>query len=177
MNWLWDRNISEKAVKKILKNPNSSKFIEYSALLLSRMNSPEIVFKNYISPVDFCKKWRKIKREMRKNNWSEPKIVYWDAIYEKTREKLIEKGVIKKGKEYIPGDPYLEKIGEEIRKLRKEKNLTQKQLARKLGISQQIVSRIERGKENISLKNLGKISSILGKNLKITFEDADNLGS
>ena len=118
----------------------------------------------------------KNKREMRKNNWSEPKIVYWDAIYEKTREKLIEKGVIKKGKKYIPGDPYLEKIGEEIRKLRKEKNLTQKQLARKLGISQQIVSRIERGKENISLKNLGKISSILGKNLKITFEDADNLG-
>lgn len=168
MKWLWDRNISGKEVKEILKNPSSPKFIEYSALLLSRVNEPKIVFK-YILPLDFCKNWKKIKSVMRKNRWNEPKIIYWDAIYRKVKEKLIERDILKKEKIFIKGDPFLEKIGSKIREIREEKKLTQRQLAEKIGISQQILSRIERGRENITIKNLRKIVSALGENLTLIF--------
>ena len=167
MNWLWEKKIKEEEVKKILKNPSHPKFLEYSSLLLSRMNDPSVVFKNYIRAEIFYKNWRKIKKYMRKNKWNYARIIFWDAIYEKIREKFKEKGIILK-EESEEVDPYLKKIGETIKKVRKEKGLTQKQIAEKLGVSQQFFSRIESGKENITLKYLVKIASLLGEELKIS---------
>jgi len=40
---------------------------------------------------------------------------------------------------------------------------SQKELAQKLRISQQIISRIESGRENISLLTLEKVAAALGK--------------
>lgn len=167
MNWLWERKIKEEEVKKILKNPSHPKFLDYSSLLLSRTNEPSIVFKKYLKPEIFYKNWRRIKKYMRKNKWNYTRIIFWDAIYEKIREKFKEKGIIlKMEKEEV--DPCLKKIGETIKKMRKEKKFTQKQIAERLGVSQQFFSRIESGKENITLKYLVKIVSLLGEELKIS---------
>jgi DNA-binding XRE family transcriptional regulator len=172
MNWLWDRKISEKKVKEILNDPENIEFIDYASLLLSRSNSPSFVFKNYIDPIIFCKNWQKIKRNMKKNRWNESRIIFWNAVYEKIKEKLKKKGiVIKEEKKEI--DPYLKKLGEIIKMVRKEKKLTQKDIAKKLCISQQLFSRIEKGKENITFKFLIKIFSALDKNIKISFRDKD----
>ncbi len=168
MNWLWDRKISEKKVKKILSEPENPEFVEYASLLFSRTNDVSFVFKNYINQVIFCKNWQKIKRDMRKNKWNEPKIIFWDAIYEKVKDKLKKKGIIIKEKEKKEPDPYLKKIGRIIKDIRKEKKLRQKDIAEKLGISQQLLSRIEQGKENITFKFLIKILSALEKDLKIS---------
>ena len=46
-------------------------------------------------------------------------------------------------------------IGENIKKLREERNLTQKQLAEKLNISQAMIAQIERGTKGLSMA-LGK---------------------
>ncbi|RLC70237.1 MAG: XRE family transcriptional regulator [Chloroflexi bacterium] len=59
-------------------------------------------------------------------------------------------------------------VGAELLAYRKQHNLTQEQLAKRLKISQEMVSRIEVGSENLSLKRLAKIAAALGGNLKVS---------
>lgn len=67
------------------------------------------------------------------------------------------------------------KIGSLISKVRKERGLTQAEFAKALGTSQSAVNRIENGKQNLSIEMLGRISSVLDKEI-ITIADpqADN---
>jgi len=51
-------------------------------------------------------------------------------------------------------------IGGRLRRLRKERNLTQAELARQIGIQQSDLSRMEKGEYRVSLDNLFKILSV-----------------
>lgn len=73
-------------------------------------------------------------------------------------------------KEYKALEPEYEIIRQVI-SAREEKNLTQKQLADKIGITQSNISRLESGNYNPSLEFLQKIASGLGKELHIEFRD------
>ena len=53
-------------------------------------------------------------------------------------------------------------IGERLKKARKDKNITQEQLAEKLDISIAFLSRVERGSSKINLRRLTQICNILG---------------
>lgn len=52
-------------------------------------------------------------------------------------------------------------VGENIRKLRRKKGLTQAELANKMGVSQQMVNQYENGKLNPKLETAKKIASAL----------------
>lgn len=52
-------------------------------------------------------------------------------------------------------------IGERLKKARKEKGLTQEQLAEKIDVSIAFLSRIERGSSQINLKRLSQVCEIL----------------
>ncbi len=54
------------------------------------------------------------------------------------------------------------KIGAKIAELRKERNMTQEQLAEKVGITVQYLGTIERGKANTTLNRLDRIADVLG---------------
>lgn len=56
-----------------------------------------------------------------------------------------------------------EKIGQLIYQLRQQRGLTQAEFARRMGTSQSAVNRIEKGKQNLSLETLGRISDVLKK--------------
>ncbi|MCX7845808.1 MAG: helix-turn-helix transcriptional regulator [Dictyoglomaceae bacterium] len=64
-------------------------------------------------------------------------------------------------------------IGNKIRKLRKEKNLTLEELSKKTGLSLSYISLIERGLKNPSLKALEKIAECFGINPAIFFKEED----
>lgn len=66
--------------------------------------------------------------------------------------------------------PQTKVIGETIRRMREDKGLTQSQFAKKLNTSQSAVARIEGGNQNITTKELQKISSLLGR----TFVKVEN---
>ena len=163
-DWLWDRKITNYRVKKILGNPEDKQFLSLAALLLARKNSPKEVFGDYLDPVNFCCYWSKIKRVMRKDTWNNPRIIFWQAIYEKLMEKYKKKGVlIKESREVFEKvDKFCKTVGEKLKAIRKQRGLTQKDLANKLKISQQMISHIEQGKENISLLTLKNIAKSLG---------------
>lgn len=58
-----------------------------------------------------------------------------------------------------------EKIGQLIYQIRQERGLTQAEFARRLGTSQSAVNRIEKGRQNLSLETLGRISDALNKQI------------
>ena len=64
-------------------------------------------------------------------------------------------------------DVWIAQLGYSIKERRIQKNLTQQQLAEKVGIDQSDLSKIEKGLANPSVKMLKRISEGLGKELVI----------
>lgn len=58
-----------------------------------------------------------------------------------------------------------QKIGQLIYQIRQERGLTQAEFARRLNTSQSAVNRIEKGRQNLSLETLGRISDVLNKQI------------
>lgn len=71
--------------------------------------------------------------------------------------------------EYKALEPQYKLISEVI-KLRIEHNLTQKELAKKIGTTQTIISRMENGDYNPSYNFLQRLAAGLGKELEIQFK-------
>ncbi|PID31802.1 UDP-N-acetylglucosamine 1-carboxyvinyltransferase [Candidatus Saccharibacteria bacterium] len=69
----------------------------------------------------------------------------------------------------------IQKIGTLIQEIRKDRGLTQAELARRLGTSQAAVNRIESGKQNLTLDTLGHISDVLKKPIIAIGDNAVNL--
>ena len=166
-NWLWDKDVTDEQAKAVLADSNHPKFIAYAALLLSRTNSAKDVFRDFITRERFFINWTSIKRQMRKDSWNDPRIDYWQAIYDTLKEEnpelkqlkvsSIESAILKKPESSISKD-----IGDKIKVLREQSGLTQKDLAMRLRISQQIISRIESGRQNVSVETLDNICTALG---------------
>lgn len=78
----------------------------------------------------------------------------------------------------VPGTPERESFDEEatawfygnmLRERRKELNLTQKQVADKVGREQSYIARVEKGKADIQLSSFFRIASVLGISFVPTF--------
>ena len=172
MKEFWDRNIPEDQVKAILKDDSHERFIELAALLLLRSNEPKKVFSLYFDRVLFAKNWARIKKQMNKDEWGSRRIVFWQAIYEKLLEQLKSQGMSFRHPQQKPRAEICRHVGQLIKSRRQNKQLTQKELAQKLGISQQIISQIEKGKQNVSLLTLQGVISGTGGRLVIKVKDA-----
>ena len=72
-------------------------------------------------------------------------------------------------KEYKNLEPEYEII-KEIIKVRIDQNITQKELAKRIGTRQAHISRLESGEYNPSLKFLKRVAKGLGKELHISFK-------
>ncbi|HUB93948.1 MAG TPA: UDP-N-acetylglucosamine 1-carboxyvinyltransferase [Verrucomicrobiae bacterium] len=58
-----------------------------------------------------------------------------------------------------------EKIGEFIAQIRQERGLTQAEFAARLGTSQSAINRMEKGRQNLSLETIGRLSDALNKQI------------
>lgn len=58
----------------------------------------------------------------------------------------------------------------EIRKIRISKKMSQTDLAKKMNVKREFISRIESGNQNITLATLLKIATATGKEFKFSFE-------
>lgn len=166
--WLWDRNISIEEIKNILRNPQHPRFLEIASLLLSRENSPKEIFKEYLDQVLFVSNWARIKRQMRKNSWSDPRIIFWQAVYEKLVAGIKSRGITirERAGTAVPSG-LNQSAAAKIKSARQELNLTQQEFADRLGISQQIISRIEKGQSDLRLSTLERVLRFLGERAEI----------
>src|SRR5690348_3118446 len=56
-------------------------------------------------------------------------------------------------------------IGTKITQIREEQRMTQSELAEKIGTTQSVVARIEKGEQNLSTETLSKISTALNREI------------
>lgn len=85
-------------------------------------------------------------------------------------DKLIEKNYGKIGepkRDQIEQELRIELIREEIKKLRKEKNLTQEELGRMIGVQRSLISKLENNAKNVTIGTLMKVFNAL--NAQINF--------
>ena len=69
-------------------------------------------------------------------------------------------------------------LAQKISEMRQEKHLNQKELAARLGVSQQFVSQIETGEgKNLTLDTIIRIAESLGHKVKISFPRSGGNGS
>ena len=61
-------------------------------------------------------------------------------------------------------------FGQRMRELRKQKNLTQSELAEKIGLSTNFIGMVERGERNITVMKVFKLAKALDISLSKFFE-------
>lgn len=71
---------------------------------------------------------------------------------------------------YLKDQKFLNKFGKNLRKLRKQKSMTQEKLAFEIGIEISQISRIERGVSNTSISTVKAIANALDIHVKELFE-------
>ena len=164
--WQWDVGRSEEEIRQVLKNPEHPSFIHYASLLLARTNVPKAVFGPYLEKRDFCIQWPKIKRRMQKDKWGRGRIQFWQEIYRHLKEDLKARGIALRHPSNPPAQSSLRaRMGKRIRETRCAKKMTQVDLAHGAGLTQQFVSKIEQGTENVSLDTLERIQKYLKEDL------------
>ena len=162
-NWLWDSRLSVEEAENILKDRSDPRFDYFAEKLISR-DSPKVVF-DLMSEESFCRRWPQIKKRMRKNQWAKQRVDFWDVIYKRVYERLKEKGIMIRRPERVDVSRERMEVSSQIRKIRKSTGLTQKDVADRLGVIQQYISKIETGHENISIDSLKRIADVLDKKL------------
>ncbi|QQR90377.1 MAG: response regulator [Myxococcales bacterium] len=88
-----------------------------------------------------------------------------------TFREVLDRIMRKKGLTRSPEESLHRVIGETIRKLRKDRDLTLKQLARRTGLSVSLLSQIERAESSASIGSLYKISAALDARVQDLFGD------
>lgn len=153
-----------KETEEILKNPSHPRFVEKMYVLLSRCDKPEEVF-TLIGKEKFLENWPRIRNYWRKRRQAEDFQYWWDSVYKNLLKK---KGVKKVNKDILSS--ILKKIGEVIKNKRIEKGYSQEDLAIKVGLRQPDISKIEKGKVNITLETLIKLCKVLDiKNIPLEY--------
>ncbi len=66
-------------------------------------------------------------------------------------------------------------FGNRLKQVRKDKHLSQEQLAQKSGLTRSYISDVERGSRNISLENIYTLSLALDVTLSVLFDLSDVL--
>ena len=62
----------------------------------------------------------------------------------------------------------MSRVGDKIKQVREAKAISQKQLGKKIGVSESFINEVEMGKKVINEKFLEKISKILGEEIEDT---------
>ena len=154
--YFWGLNlIALKETEKIIKNPQHPKFIERIFALLSRCDNPKELF-SIIAREQFIEVWPRIRRYWVSRNQAEDFMSWWETVY----EQLLNKRKIKKEVKGKPQETFV-KIGKIIRNKRLEKGLSQADLARRTGMKQPDISKIEFGEKNVTLVTLIRLCKIL----------------
>ena len=168
-NWHWDINLPKTKIEKILTREDDPRFPRIVAALLSRVDDPKEVFK-LIHSAAFCRRWRAIEREMITDEWTKEKAAFWKAIYLRLSKELRSRGEKIRKAGNIQLDAFDADLVAKIRECRRRALMTQKELAVAMGVSQQFISNIEKGRERPNLDFLKKLARITQGALQLIFK-------
>lgn len=77
----------------------------------------------------------------------------------------------------ISDSEILKKFGERVRELRKQKDISQEELAHKADLHRTYIGMIERAEKNLTLLNIERIANALEVNISELFKDLEDNGT
>lgn len=98
-----------------------------------------------------------------------PKIQQTIAKGELVPYEKVFRAYSQKEREDILARAHYLKAAMELRRLRRQLRLSQGQLAKKMSVKREFISRIESGRQNVTLGTLYRIADAAGKELHLTF--------
>ncbi len=153
--YFWSLNDKALAeTEKALGDPAHPRFAGRAITLLSRCDEPGELFA-ILSKDIFIEQWESIRRAWKKTRASPDHLAWWDAVHQSI---VSPDGTGPRDN----GSRHLRHVGAQIQAARREKGWTQAELARRAGLGQKEISRIENGKSNITLLTLIKMARMLG---------------
>ena len=155
-NWYWDLNMPFKKIKQILAREDDPRFPRLAGTLLARVQDSKQVF-DLIAPNAFCRRYQAIENEIKSDEWAKEKAAFWKATYLRLSKELQEKGEKIRKPEVIVLDTFDRALVERVIQCRKVAAMSQKELAKFMGYSQQYISGIETGREKIAVDFLKKL--------------------
>lgn len=173
-NWHWDLRIPLKVIREILANDQDPRFASIAGRLLARSNDPQEVF-SLISPKAFCRRFYAIQREIAKNEWTKEKATVWRPTYQRYLRQFRKEGVRIRERAPREIDAFSRRILEKVRACRQQAHLSQRELAARMGYSQQFISGIESGREKITLDFLRKFSEATGSRFDVALHSTTEM--
>lgn len=155
--------LSDEELRGILSDPDHQQFVSIAARLLESSLDVDRVFE-YLDPEVFARNFERIKKSMGQGEQALKHRRFWGRMAEQGRKKLgIEEESPDEGKsESSSASESAERIGQRIRKLRREEGISQSELADRLDVSRQVISRLENGKHNPSFEKIKRVLGALG---------------
>lgn len=156
--YFWDLNADAlRETRRILKDPRHPEFARRMVTLLSRCDQPSELF-SIITKEAFMDLWPKIRTYWVKRSRRSDSRDWWETLTEQLSETIQSKEIRAKGE----APAFLRRLGGVIREERIAKDLSQKQLALRIGMKQPDISRIEEGRKNVTLFTLMRLCKVLG---------------
>lgn len=169
INWLWDSRLSQAQIKNILEDQENPRFYIYAEKLLSRVSDPQKVF-SLIDRKTFCQTWPVLKKRLQKDSWLAQRIDLWQMVYRRLSQQLKDKGIKirQASKRQVPQQRMA--VAKQIKDLRLRLGYSQKNMAERIGVIQQYLSRVEKGDENLTVDTLSRIAQVFHKHLIVRFK-------
>jgi transcriptional regulator with XRE-family HTH domain len=162
---LWDKKPEiRKRWKEILSNPEDPLFLTTVAdFLASSVAGRRAIAR--VGQDELLRNWKKIRPLMENRGATARRLLLWDEVVSKlTRSAIAPQGgaTVPVRSKHQSDDEALSLFGREMNALRKSAGMTIDDLAEKVRSTPAIISRLERGLYNPSLKFLLRLSTVLG---------------
>lgn len=160
---LWSYSgLSDEELKSILSDPDHDQFVPMAVRLLESSLKVDEVFE-YIEPEIFSEHFDRIKKSFGRGEQSQKHRRFWKRMAEQGKKQLgIETTQPTRKPSKDVASETAERIGQRIRKLRREEGISQSELANRLNVSRQVISRLENGKHNPSFEKIKRVLNALG---------------
>lgn len=168
---IWNRpGLDEQKLKQVLSDPESAMFEEYAAELLESTMDADTV-KKYLSLEDLAKHYKDIKKKFSRSQSGNTSLnrQHWDKTVKIIKDELGIEGDEDDGSEDETVSSMAQNIGRRLRNIRKEKGLSQEEMAEKIGCTRQTISSFERGQREISLERINRYAQALDYQANVDF--------
>lgn len=156
--YFWDlHDAALKETARIVRHPQHPMFPQRMVILLSRCDTPKALFA-IVPRRTFIESWPRIRTYWAKRARQSEARDWWETLYERLVERDRQTAITVKG-----GSPAgFRTLGRLVREARLAKGLSQRQVAFRVGMSQPDISRVEEGRQNVTLSTLMRLGKVLG---------------
>lgn len=175
-DWMPD-SLSEASVRSVLDDPGHEQFTVLAAKLLESTEDLDQVTR-FLDRSLLVRHFRRIRSSMGRTGTAGRRLRYWerrlsegDPADDRPRDRDQRELLTDARDEEDASAPSSSvEVGETIRRLRERKGLTQAELGDRLDVSRQAISKVEQGRENVTVRRLQRIMRALNYRLRFRLE-------